>query len=271
MQDTSLTTRQLAIADLLNEKRYLQIDDLARGFMVTTQTIRRDVAVLCESGLARRLHKGLKAIDFPGTENLNYSKRAILNVLAKRQIAQLVAELVPDEASVSLGIGTTPEQIAIALSRRSNLLAVTNSLNVASALSGNADIRVHMCGGQMRPYDRDFVGPEAVELFTRYRVDFGITGVGGIDEGGNFFDFSAEEVAVRESILGNCRHRVLVADTTKFGRSAPMRGGSLASVDILVTELPPPESVQEAARAAGVRLIHREPRPSLNLPEETLP
>ena len=153
---------------------------------------------------------------------------------------QLTAELVPDDASVSLGIGTTPEQIAIALSRRTNLLAVTNSLNVATALSGNADIRVHMCGGQMRPHDRDFVGPEAVELFARYRVDFGITGVGGIDEDGNFFDFSAEEVAVRQSILDNCRHRIVVADTTKFGRSAPMRGGSLASVDILITELPAP-------------------------------
>jgi DeoR family glycerol-3-phosphate regulon repressor len=273
MQDNSLTSRQLAIADLLNDKRYLQIDDLARSFMVTTQTIRRDVAVLCESGMARRLHRGLKAIDFPGSENLNYSKRAIMNVLAKREIASLTAELVPNNSSVSLGIGTTPEQIAIALARRSNLLAVTNSLNVAYALAGHDSIRLHICGGQMRPHDRDFIGPEAVYMFSRYRVDFGITGVGGIDENGNFFDFSAEEVAVRQSILDNCRKRVVVADITKFGRAAPVRGGSLASVDILISELPPPMTVQEAARAAGVQLIHRQPRPShpLNISEKTLP
>lgn len=262
MQENSLTPRQLAIADLLTEKRSLQIDDLARSFMVTTQTIRRDVAVLCEGGMARRLHKGIKAIDFPGQENLNYSKRAIMNVLAKREIAALTAEFVPENASVSLGIGTTPEQIAIALSRRENLLAVTNSLNVAYALAGNPGIRVQMCGGQMRTHDRDFIGADAVDLFARYRVDFGITGVGGIDEQGNFFDFSAEEVAVRQSILDNCRKRIVVADLTKFGRAAPVRGGSLTSVDILVTELPPPMTVQDAARAAGVQLIHLQPRPS---------
>ena len=273
MQDNSLTSRQLAIADLLNDKRYLQIDELARSFMVTTQTIRRDVAVLCESGMARRLHKGIKAIDFPGQENLNYSKRAITNVLAKREIAALVADLVPENASVSLGIGTTPEQVAIALSRRQTLLAVTNSLNVAYALAGHPGIRIQMCGGQMRPHDRDFIGAESVELFSRYRVEFGITGVGGIDEHGNFFDFSAEEVAVRQSILDNCRTRVVVADLTKFGRATPVRGGSLASVDILVTELPPPPTVQEAARAAGVQLISRQPRPShpLTISEKTQP
>ncbi|HEY4201275.1 MAG TPA: DeoR/GlpR family DNA-binding transcription regulator [Devosiaceae bacterium] len=262
MHTDTLSSRQLAIADLLNEKRYLQIDELARSFMVTTQTIRRDVAVLCESGMARRLHKGIKAIDFPGNPNLDYSKRAIMNVLAKREIAALAAELVPEDASVSLGIGTTPEQVAMVLSRRHSLLAVTNNLNVANVLSGHDGIKVHMCGGQMRPHDRDFVGHEAVALFGRYRVDFGITGVGGIDEDGNFLDFSAEEVAVRQSILENSRKRIIVADLSKFGRAAPVRGGSLNAVDILITELPPPPAVQEAARAAGVTMIHREPRPS---------
>ncbi len=262
MSENNLTARQLAIADLLNEKRYLQIDDLARSFTVTTQTIRRDVAVLCEGGMARRLHKGIRAIDFPGNPNLNYSKRAIMNVLAKREIAALTAELVPEDASVSLGIGTTPEQVAMALSRRQSLLAVTNNLNVANVLSGYDGIRVHMCGGQIRPHDRDFVGPEAVALFGRYRVDFGITGVGGIDDDGSFLDFSVEEVAVREAILENCRKRIVVADFSKFGRATPIRGGSLAGIDILITDLPPPASVQAAARAAGVQMIHREPRPS---------
>ena len=81
MNDELLTIRQQAIADLLREERYLPINDLADRFTVTTQTIRRDAAVLCDNGLARRLHKGIKAIDFPGTQNLNYAKRAMLNAL----------------------------------------------------------------------------------------------------------------------------------------------------------------------------------------------
>lgn len=267
MTDEMLTFRQLAIADLLREERYLPISDLANRFTVTTQTIRRDAAVLCDNGLARRLHKGIKAVDFPGTENLAYAKRSMLNALAKRDIADLVAELVPadKDVSVSLGIGTTPEQIAVALARRERLMVATNNLNVAFALSGKPDIRVHVSGGQMRALDRDFVGIEPIGFFSQYRVDFGITGVGGIDENGDFYDFSAEEVAIRQAILGNCRQRVVVADTSKFGRSAPVRGGSLNSVDILVIDLPPPPSVQAAARQAGVRLVFRQKR-NLTLP-----
>lgn len=264
MNDELLTTRQQAIADLLREERYLPINDLADRFTVTTQTIRRDAAVLCDNGLARRLHKGIKSVDFPGTENQAYAKRAMTNALAKRDIADLVAELVPadKDVSVSLGIGTTPEQIALALGRRDQLMVATNNLNVAFAFGGKTDIRVHVSGGQMRPHDRDFIGIEPVAFFSQYRVDFGITGVGGIDENGDFYDFSAEEVAIRQAILGNCRQRVVVADFSKFGRSAPVRGGSLTSVDILVTDLAPPPSVQAVARDAGVRLVYRQPRGS---------
>lgn len=264
MSTESLTDRQLAIAELLRHERFLPISDLADRFTVTTQTIRRDAAVLCENGLARRLHKGIKAIDFPGTENLAYSQRSMLNALGKREIAELVADLIPvdKDISVSLGIGTTPEQIATALGRRERVMVATNNLNVALALSGKRDIRVHVSGGQMRHTDRDFVGIEPIEFFSRYRVDFGITGVGGIDENGDFYDFSAEEVAIRQAILGNCRQRVLVADFSKFGRAAPVRGGSLNSVDILVTDRPPPASVQAAAREAGVQLVYNQSKAS---------
>lgn len=260
MSTEALTDRQLAIAELLRQERYLPINILAARFTVTTQTIRRDVGVLCENGLARRLHKGIKAIDFPGTENLAYAQRSMLNALAKREIAELVAKLIPadKDISVSLGIGTSPEQIALSLGRRERLMVATNNLNVAFALSGKRDIRVHVSGGQMRSSDRDFIGMEPVEFFSRYRVDFGITGVGGIDENGDFYDFSAEEVAIRQAILGNCRQRIVVADLSKFGRSAPVRGGSLNSVDILVTDLPPPTSVQAAAREAGVQLVYNQ-------------
>jgi len=260
MSTDALTIRQLAIAELLQQERYLPISALADRFTVTTQTIRRDAAVLCDNGLARRLHRGIKAIDFPGTENLAYAQRAMMNALAKREIAELVAELVPadKDVSVSLGIGTTPEQVAMALGRRERLMVATNNLNVALALSGKPEISVHISGGRMRPNDRDFIGLEPVQFFSQYRVDFGITGVGGIDENGDFYDFSAEEIAIRQAILGNCRQRIVVADLSKFGRSAPVRGGSLNSVDILVTDLPPPAGVQAAAREAGVRLVYNQ-------------
>ena len=254
----SVAERRNRIAELLAEKGSLQIDELAATFSVTPQTIRRDAIALCEDGLARRTHRGIKTPALPHQENIAYAQRAALNLLAKRKIAAIIAGMIPSGASVSLGIGTTPEVVARELARHRDLFVVTNNLNVAIALSGNPAIQVHLCGGRMRNGDRDLLGARAVELFARHQVDFGVTGVGGIDAGGNFLDFSDDEIAVRQSIIENCRHSVLIADATKFGRAAPVRGGSLRAVKTVVPDCRPDAGFLELARECGVQVLYPE-------------
>ena len=101
-----------------------------RVVLVTPQTIRRCVNRLCEQGLLRRVHGG---VDSPSHGNLPYPRRQILNLDAKRRIANAVAAFIPDGASVSIGIGTTPAQVAVALRAHTSLRVITNSLNVATA------------------------------------------------------------------------------------------------------------------------------------------
>lgn len=254
--DRGVEGRRARIAELLAEKGFLQIDELAQVFDVTPQTIRRDAMALCDTGLAQRTHKGIKTIAFSTAENIAYSRRAAINLLAKRKIAALIAALVPNGASISLGIGTTPEVVAGLLLKHRDLFVVTNNLNVAVALSSNPTITVQLCGGRMRNSDRDILGSPAVEHFARHEVDFGITGVGGIDDAGSFLDFSDDEVAVRQSIIGNCRHAVLIADASKFGRAAPVRGGSLTAIKTFVTDTRPADSFIQLAKESGVTLLY---------------
>jgi DeoR family transcriptional regulator, glycerol-3-phosphate regulon repressor len=254
--DGGVAERRARIAELLAEKGFLQIEDLAEVFAVTPQTIRRDAMALCDSGLAQRTHRGIKTIAFATAENIAYSRRAAINLLAKRKIAALLAAMIPSGASVSLGIGTTPEVVARQLLKHRDLFVVTNNLNVAMALSGNSSITVQLCGGRMRNGDRDVLGAQAVELFARHEVDFGVTGVGGIDEGGSFLDFSDDEVSVRQSIIANCRHAVLIADASKFGRAAPVRGGSLTAIKTFVTDTRPADAFVTLAKEYGVSLLY---------------
>ncbi len=50
--------RQERILDLARHLGFVAIEDLARRFSVTTQTIRRDINQLCEQALLRRYHGG---------------------------------------------------------------------------------------------------------------------------------------------------------------------------------------------------------------------
>ena len=108
------TRRRTEILSLVRETGYAGIDALAARFRVTPQTIRRDVNALSDDGRLKRMHGGAAWPD----RNIAYGTRQVLNLDAKRRIGRAVAALIPDGASVSLGIGTTPEQVARALAER---------------------------------------------------------------------------------------------------------------------------------------------------------
>lgn len=244
--------RQAVILELVRADGFAAIEALAARFAVTPQTIRRAVNRLCEQGLLRRVHGG---VGLPASaQNLAYEGRQVLNLEAKRRIALAVADLVPDGASLFIGLGTTPEQVAIALQHRRDLHVITNSLNVAAALARNPEIQLTIAGGTLRPRDRDIIGEAAAGFFSRFKADFGVFGVGGIDEDGTLLDFYSGEVEARQAIAGNCRASILVADSSKFGRNATARGGRLDEIDEFFTDVTPPAAFEALIRASGVRL-----------------
>ncbi|HLW26275.1 MAG TPA: DeoR/GlpR family DNA-binding transcription regulator [Kiloniellales bacterium] len=246
----TLSDRQNAIVELIRQEGYQAIEALAEHFGVTPQTIRRDVNLLCEARLLRRLHGGAELLS--GAENLPYDTRRITHLESKRRIAERVRALVPNHSSLFIGIGTTLEQVALALADHDDLLVVTNNLNAAMAFSANRSHRIMIAGGKLRLPDRDLLGEDVEALFAGYKVDYGIFGVGGIDEDGTLLDFDPAEVRAREALMANCRLRVLVADATKFGRNATVRGGSITDVDCFITDAPPPKAI--AGRLASARI-----------------
>lgn len=239
------TERQAHILEIVRSEGFASIEHLASRFDVTQQTIRRLVNALCDQGLLRRIHGG---VGLPvQNQNLAYGSRQGLNADAKRRIAQATARLIPDGASLMIGLGTTPEYVAQALSHRQDLRVITNSLNVAAAFAQNPDVEISIAGGTLRPLDRDIVGEAAANFFAGFRADYGIFGVGGVDQDGSLLDFHVSEVQARQSIAANSRTAVLVADITKFGRNATVRGGHLDDCHHLVIDGPLPETFAPTA------------------------
>lgn len=231
--------REQRILALVRDRGFLDIGDLSRQFEVTPQTIRRSVNRLCEQGMLRRLHGGVTLP--PASTNLPYETRQVQRLEGKRRIAAAVAERIAEGSSVSIGLGTTPLQVALALRGHADLRVITNSMHVVFALAGCPGIEVAVAGGFLRGNDLDIVGSAAARFFAEFKTDYAVFGVGGIDEDGTLLDFDPEEVSAREAMRENCRQSMLVADASKFGRNALARGGRLAALDhCLVDEAPPP-------------------------------
>jgi len=247
----SLAPRQQQILELVRERGYVSIEELAQHFSVTPQTIRRDINQLAEAGLLRRYHGG--AAHDSSVENTEYSMRAGQMREEKRVIAEAVAAAVPDHASLFINIGTTTESIARALLNHNHLKIITNNLHVAAILSAKDDFEVLVAGGTVRR-DGGVVGQASVDFISQFKVDFAVVGISGIDEDGSLLDFDYQEVRVSQAIIANARQVILAADSSKFGRNAMVRLGSISLVDCLVTDQPPSPALTELLTQHKIRL-----------------
>ncbi|SFS12104.1 DeoR/GlpR family DNA-binding transcription regulator [Yoonia litorea] len=206
----------------------------AEALGVAVQTIRRDIRQLCAAGLLERIHGG--AVPPSGVSNIGYGDRRALNREVKLRIARRAASLIPDNASLFLNIGTTTEAVAHALHGHRNLMVLTNNLNVANILANNPTCDVVVAGGSLRRADGGLVGDLAAIAIDRFKVDFAIIGTSAIDLSGDILDFDPEEVRVSQAVIKAARSCVLVADSSKFTRKAPVKIASLAQMQHFVTD-----------------------------------
>jgi DeoR family glycerol-3-phosphate regulon repressor len=248
-----LSERQAHIAEMIRQTDFIRVEDLAGHFQVTTQTIRRDLKMLCELGITRRVHGGVQRINTPG--NVAYAWRQILNHDAKRIIARKVAQHVPNGVSIAFSIGTTPEIVSKALLAHNSLRIFTNNLNIAFLACSNPSFEVTVAGGRLRNQDRDVMGSGVESLFGAYKVDIGIYGVAGVDEDGTLLDFYEEEVRARQIIRENSRSSYLVLDHSKFGRAAHVRGGRIDEATKIFCDRKPPVPILQLICRSSSQLI----------------
>jgi DeoR family glycerol-3-phosphate regulon repressor len=249
----SVSPRQRDILSLAAVAGRVLVDDLARRFDMTPQTIRRDLNELCDRRIMSRIHGG--AIIASGIENLGYEARRFVAADEKRLIGLGAAALIPNNSSLFINIGTTTEEVARAIQNHEGLLVITNNLNVANMLYRLPKIDVIVAGGPVRRGDGGVTGAAAVDFIRQFRVDHAIIGASAMDADGTILDFDYREVRVTQAIIENARNVILVADRSKFERVAPVRIGHLADIDTFVTDRRPNEGLAEVCRAHSVALV----------------
>ena len=242
----SQTFRHPEILETARRQGNVTVEGLAAQFGVTLQTIRRDLTDLAEAGRLERVHGG--AILPSGTTNLLYEERRGLNQKIKANIARACAAHIPEGSSVFLNIGTSTEAVARELLHHRDLMVVTNNMNVAGILAANPDCQIILTGGTLRRLDGGLIGSLTVATIQQFKFDIAVIGCSAMDTDGDLLDFDIQEVGVSQTIIAQARKTFLVADHSKFKRSAPARIASLAEIDSFFTDVRLPESLATGCR-----------------------
>jgi DeoR/GlpR family transcriptional regulator of sugar metabolism len=240
------------LVDVLRRDGRVDVAAAAAEFGTAELTIRRDLDVLVERGVARRVRGGAVNLLMRG-EELPFAMRAIEGTGSKRRIAAAVAGLIADGEAVGLDSGTTVTETARALAGR-RLTAMPLSLHAAMALAESGSVRLMMPGGETRPGELAMVGPLALASIAALRFDTVVLGCCGVSPEGHVMAHDLGDAAVKQALLASARRSVLAVDGSKFGQGALAVVCELSSLDVVVTDENAPAAALAALRAAGVEV-----------------
>lgn len=253
--DSHANHRQREILDRLHRSGgSMRINALAQAMDVTEETIRRNVRALADGGVVEKMHGGVRLIQDAEEAEADFNQRFRENPGAKQRIARRVADMLPDDASLFLDIGSTTAHIADALRDHRRLVVVTNSVYVAYRLATRNGNRVFLAGGELRAHDGGAFGADAMSFAANFNTDFAVLSSAGITRNG-FFLFDLEEARFSRLIMEHAATCIMAADSSKFDREAPVAIGRSSQVNYLVCDREPPGHIRSASRDWGTEIL----------------
>ena len=239
-----------------------RIQFLAERLAVSEETIRRNIRSLEANGLVTKVHGGVHIKDSIIEQPLHY--RMNENPEAKRVIAARVAGMIENGDTLFLDIGSTTAFIAVALQKHQDLFIVTNAVSVAHALATRNGNRVFFAGGELRSHDGGAFGMEAINFLRRFNVRHAVLSVGAVNDTSGFMLHDLEEAEYSREAARRAENRIIVADSGKFGRSAPIVIDDPSVYDIMVTDAYPPSDIRAMLERNEIELViagqHRQER-----------
>ncbi len=226
--------RHRRILRLLKEHGEIRCADLETTLKVTSMTVWRDLKLMEERGLLRRVRGGAMANMV--ADELDYTVKSDQARVAKQRIARYVAANCIEEGDILILDGGTTIASLKDQVLPAGLTILTNSLPVAQALLPHSSRpTVYVSGGLLRPESGTMVGREAVTFFSRRRaVKFLLTAT-AVDVEAGITDPNPQEIEVKQAMALRADEIILLSDASKFGQVSHMQTLPWRRIDRLVT------------------------------------
>ncbi|QSF47809.1 DeoR/GlpR family DNA-binding transcription regulator [Paenibacillus tianjinensis] len=231
--------RRNKIIDLVHQDKRVLVSDLSRMFEVTEETIRRDLEKLEKDGIVSRTYGGAM-LNRHTNEDLPFVTRNAINTDIKRNIALKALDLINDGDTLMVDPSSTSFEFLKLLGNKNNLTVITNSINILQEFA-NSGMNIISTGGSLRHRSLSLVGPVAHDTIQRYNVDTAVISCKGVDLERGITDSNEPECELKKYMLRQAEKVVLLADHTKFNKTAFTQLVELGRIDILITDCRPPE------------------------------
>lgn len=229
--------RQEQILELLRENRRASVELLSERLYASAATIRRDLAEMDERKLLRRVRGGAELIDGMNRDT-PLLVRANKNRALKEKIAALALRFAHGKRTLFLDSSSTVTVLAERMAEFRNITAICSGMATLRLLNERATAELICCGGTV-VNNSSLVGRSAVHTIESYHADVCFFSCCGLSLACGATEAQEENAAVKKAMCENADLRVLLCDSTKFGRNFFCRSCGFGDIDIIVTDKKP--------------------------------
>lgn len=250
----NISERHQYIIDYLKKNSFVKVVDLARSLGVSVVTIRKDLKTLEEKDLLHRTH-GSASPSKSNVVDLPVQEKSEINSEKKAAIARAANELIEEGDSILLTSGSTIEAFAKVLTPKGLLNVVTPSVRVGIYLSEKENVDIMMLGGRLIVKSLSVRDAYTEEGLKYVRCSKAFFSCDGFDVDGGITTAFEAEARVTNSMLNVASEVVLLADSSKLGKSGFGRICDISRIDVLITDNALPQALRERFEDEGVKVI----------------
>lgn len=204
--------RRNKIAAVLLAHGSIKIGEIAERFSVSTETIRKDLIVLEQMGIARKEHG--RAYVMGDCAEGNYFYKAQQNIEKKQKIAVEAAKLVPDGATIMIDAGSTTFTFARQLLLKKNITVITNFMPIGQLFTAGS-IHTIVIGGQVQPVSKSLTGTFAESALSQLHADYAFISTSGFANRQGPCVEAFPEAQVKRQMIAHADASYLLADSSK--------------------------------------------------------
>ncbi|AQY51042.1 DeoR family transcriptional regulator [Listeria weihenstephanensis FSL R9-0317] len=243
--------RLAKILSILEKQPKISQKELMSIFNISKDSVRRDIVILVEQGLAERYPGGISR-PLLKAQIENYSSRLIKRAREKEEIAKEAGHLLDSEMTIYLDVSTTVHFLAANLVAH-DLVVVTNSMDNALSVSQEGSNQVYLLGGFFNAKSRILTGEAVLQQLNQFNFDWSFIGAAGITEQGIYYSELADS-HLKRGIIQNSQKVCLLIDSSKFNQQSAYKI-DFTGINKIITDQALPPSLMNVMIAKEIDVV----------------
>ncbi len=239
-----ISERHRRILEELRRQPDITVRELSILLSVSEPTVRRDFTELHRKGIITKIYGGAILNQGAADREIPFFLRENEQSISKVEMGAKAAALVEDGMVVMLDGSTSAYHLVPYLARKKDLIVITSGAKTAVALA-EANIQTFCTGGKMLIHSFSYVGEEAEEFVRRINADLLFFSCHGLTEDGRMTERATLEANLRQVMFRSCKRKILLCDSSKFGKTCFYNMGSVADIDGIISDGEVPSEISE--------------------------